>query len=240
MQVQIRFFATLRDRAGVSSAEIDLPEQATVASLIEALTDAYPRLREALDSTLIAINHEYAFPDDLLHNGDEVALFPPVSGGADWPEYFAITEQLLSIDEIVDHITSPETGAVCVFSGVVRGSTQRPEGVQVTEQLHYDAYNPMAETKLRQVATEIRERWPSVQGIGIVQRTGRLNVGETTVLIACAAGHRNDGCFEAAQYGINRLKEIVPVWKKEFGPDGSQWVEGHYQPTPDDVRSNTE
>jgi len=92
----------------------------------------------------------------------------------------------------------------------------------------------MALAKMRQVIAEIRAQWPLVQGIAVVQRVGTLAVGDPTVLIACASGHRDQGCFEAARYGIDRLKEIVPVWKKEIGADGSHWVEGHYAPTPDD------
>jgi molybdopterin synthase catalytic subunit len=120
---------------------------------------------------------------------------------------------------------------VCTFTGTVRGVSADHE----TAQLHYEAYTPMAEAKMKQVAAEIRERWPAVQGIAIVQRVGRLNVGEFTVLIAVSAGHRDQGVFEAARYGIDRLKEIVPVWKKEIGPGGEQWVEGHYRPTSSDV-----
>src|SRR5439155_1294872 len=123
-------------------------------------------------------------------------------------------------------ITSPETGAVCIFSGAVRGQTKVGADKLETTRLEYEAYEPMAVVKMQQVAAEIRERWPLVQGIAIVQRIGRLEVGEPTVLIACAAGHRDQGCFEAARYGIDRLKEIVPVWKKEVRPDGSSWVEG--------------
>src|SRR6185436_4457525 len=103
-----------------------------------------------------------------------------------------------------------------------------------TSRLEYGAYEPMAVAKMRQVAAEIREQWPLVQGIAIVQRVGALAVGEPTVLIACASAHRDQGCFEAARYGIDRLKEIVPVWKKEVGPDGTQWIEGPYKPTPED------
>ena len=235
MQIHIRFFATLRDRAGMNATDLDLPEGATVGVLLQVLSEEFPKLTSALETTLIAINHEYAFPDDPLSQGDEVALFPPVSGGQGRPEFFAVTADPLSIDEIMRRIAQPETGAVCVFSGVVRGRTTREGTTRETEQLHYEAYKHMAERKLHQVANEIRQRWPTVQGIGIVQRIGDLSVGETTVLIACASGHRNEGCFEAARYGIDRLKEIVPVWKQEIGPDGSAWVEGRYHPTPDDV-----
>jgi len=235
MQIHIRFFATLRDRAGTTATDLDLPDGATVEVLLQLLSDSYPKLKPALETTLIAINHEYAFPDDLLSQDDEVALFPPVSGGKGWPEFFAVTDESLNVDEIMKRITRPETGAVCIFSGAVRGTTTRKGKSRDTRQLHYEAYEPMAERKLRQVAEEIRQRWPTVQGIGIVQRIGSLTVGETTVLIACASGHRDEGCFEAARYGIDRLKEIVPVWKQEIGPDGSAWVEGHYRPTPDDI-----
>jgi molybdopterin synthase catalytic subunit len=111
----------------------------------------------------------------------------------------------------------------------VRGVTTRGQ-VHKTLYLEYEAYKPMAEAKMRQVAEEIRSRWPSVEGIAIVQRIGRLDAGTPTVLIACTAPHRDTGVFEAARYGIDRLKEIVPVWKKEVGLQGEEWVEGEYIP----------
>lgn len=239
MQIQVRFFATLRDRAGVEQTELMLDDTATVSTLLDRLADVYPALTPSLNSTLIAVNQEYAFPDEPLNEGDEVALFPPVSGGmgseAGWPEYFAVTADELDLNAILAHITRPETGGICTFTGAVRGITRQEGGEKDTTQLLYEAYGPMAQKKLEQVAREIRERFPKVQGIAIVQRLGQLEVGEVTVLVACASGHRNDGIFEAAHYGINRLKEIVPVWKKEIGPEGSEWVEGGYHPTPEDV-----
>jgi molybdopterin synthase catalytic subunit len=112
---------------------------------------------------------------------------------------------------------------------MVRGETRRGREF-TTEYLEYEAYQPMAEAKMRQVAAEIRERWPAVEGIVIVQRIGVLEPGTPTVLIACSAGHRDTGVFEAARYGIDRLKQIVPIWKKEVGPGGETWVEGEYYP----------
>ncbi len=112
---------------------------------------------------------------------------------------------------------------------MVRGQTARGQA-HTTVALEYEAYTPMAEAKIAQVADEIRMQWPEVEGIAIVQRIGRLNVGTPTVVIACTASHRDSGVFEAARYGIDRLKEIVPVWKKEIGPNGETWIEGHYQP----------
>lgn len=119
---------------------------------------------------------------------------------------------------------------MCLFSGFVRGQTRREGHMPQVTVLEYEAYEAMAHAKMHQVADEIRARWPLVQGIAIVQRVGRLSVGQTTVLIACASAHRDDGCFEAARYGIDRLKEIVPVWKKEIGPAGETWIEGQYRP----------
>ncbi len=114
---------------------------------------------------------------------------------------------------------------------MVRGATSRPGHQKQTVRLEYEAYEPMALAKMKQVADEIRVKWPLVQGIAIAQRIGVLSVGQNTVLIACSSGHRDDGCFEAARYGIDRLKEIVPVWKKEIGAEGETWIEGNYTPT---------
>lgn len=145
------------------------------------------------------------------------------------PIIFAITEEELDLNAVVAGITLPTTGAICVFTGTVRGLTARDHPHQ-TEYLEYEAYRPMAEAKMSQIAAEIRARWPAVEGIAIVQRIGRLNPGTPTVLIACSAAHRDSGVFEATRYGIDRLKEIVPVWKKEVGSHGESWVEGEYYP----------
>ncbi len=145
------------------------------------------------------------------------------------PNIYSITEDEIDINGLVDKITLTSTGAAAIFSGMVRGITERDDPHQTTY-LEYDSYIPMAEAMMKQVAGEIRERWPSIQGIAIVQRIGRLYPRTPTVLIACSAAHRDTGVFEAARYGIDRLKEIVPVWKKEVGPQGEEWVEGEYIP----------
>ncbi len=151
----------------------------------------------------------------------------------EFPTIFSITESALDLDDLLARITLPTTGAACIFSGMVRGVTARGEPHETTK-LEYEAYVPMAEEKMRQVGDEIRQRWPAVEGIVIVQRIGTLLPGTPTVLIACTAAHRNAGVFEAARYGIDRLKEIVPIWKKEFKPDGEDWIEGKYIPHPGD------
>jgi molybdopterin synthase catalytic subunit len=234
-QVTVLFFATLRERAGTSEASLALPVGAQVRDLKNELAERFPGLAPALDSALVAVNKAYAFDEDPIPGGAEVAIFPPVSGGSgnlvenNRPTIIAITDEKLDLDALMEQITLPSTGAACLFTGTVRGVTRRVDPHE-TEYLEYEAYRPMAEAKMRQVAEEIRSRWPSVEGIAIVQRVGRLSPGTPTVLIACSAGHRDTGVFEAARYGIDRLKEIVPVWKKEVRPDGEEWVEGEYIP----------
>ncbi|MDP2994587.1 MAG: molybdenum cofactor biosynthesis protein MoaE [Anaerolineales bacterium] len=149
----------------------------------------------------------------------------------DSPTIIFLTESELDLDALLARITLPTTGAAAIFTGMVRGQTSRGDAHE-TAYLDYEAYQPMAETKMRQVADEIRQKWPTIEGIAIVQRIGRLYPGTPTTLIACTSAHRNTGVFEAARYGIDRLKEIVPVWKKEIGPQGEEWVEGHYRPKP--------
>lgn len=145
-----------------------------------------------------------------------------------------VTEDVLDLDDLLARITLPSTGAAAIFTGMVRARTDRPGLPPETDYLEYEAYVPMAEDKMAQVAEEIRARWTAVEGIAIVQRIGRLYPGTPTVLIACTAAHRDTGVFEAARYGIDRLKEIVPIWKKEVGREGQTWVEGDYRPDPDD------
>ena len=237
MNVTILFFATLKERAGTERMAMELADHANVADLKTALSEHIPALEASLPTALVSVNREFAFPTDPLPPDAEVAIFPPVSGGQEPPTIVKVHTGPLSIDELTTGIVGATTGAVCVFSGIVRARTTRVEAHQQprdTEQLHYEAYVPMAEEKMQQVAGEIRARWPEVAGIIIVQRIGVLTPGTPTVLIACAGAHRDSGVFAAAQYGIDRLKEIVPVWKKEIGPEETAWVQGQYQPTRED------
>jgi molybdopterin synthase catalytic subunit len=149
----------------------------------------------------------------------------------DYPTIFSITDVEIDLNALLAKITLTSTGAAAIFTGMVRGETRRGEAHD-TEYLEYEAYIPMAEAKMKQVADEIRARWPVVEGIAIVQRIGKLYPKTPTVLIACTAAHRDTGVFEAARYGIDRLKEIVPIWKKEVSRNGEFWVEGEYTPKP--------
>lgn len=148
---------------------------------------------------------------------------------SEFPTIFSITESEIDLNDLLARITLASTGAAAIFTGMVRGVTSR-DTPHETEYLEYEAYVPMAEAKMKQVADEIRSKWPVIEGIAIVQRVGKLYPKTPTVLIACTAAHRDTGVFEAARYGIDRLKEIVPVWKKEVSPQGEEWVEGDYIP----------
>lgn len=239
MQINILFFATIRNLIGQKHLTLELDDSVdTIEQLRQEIINRYPDVTDNINIALTAINEEFAFNHDSIKDGDEVAFFPPVSGGSDEtsdrPEIFLLPTESINHDEFIASITTPKTGAVCLFSGMVRGKTNKDGHIPDTEYLEYEAYEPMALAKMKQVAQEIRQQWHKVEGIAIAQRIGRLEVGQNTVLIACSSPHRDDGCFEAARYGIDRLKEIVPVWKKEVGADGEAWIEGDYVPSNDD------
>lgn len=237
MEFEIRLFATLKDRAGQSSVRVSVDAPATVQTVLNALAAAYPALEPSLGTTLISVNKAFADVETAVSANDEIALFPPVSGGSGdlpHPTHFAITAEPLDMPAIHQKLTQPDVGAIVSFSGSVRGQTSRDGMPPDTIYLEYEAYSEMAELKMAQIAREIWEGWPSVKGIAIVQRIGKLGIGESTTYVACASGHRDQGVFEAVRYGIDRLKEIVPVWKKEVGPQETVWVEGKYRPTSKD------
>jgi len=234
-QVRVLFFALLKDKIGAGKQTYDLPDQATLQDLRAEISRRHPAAAPAMGTALASINQEFAFNEEMLPPDSEVGFFPPVSGGS-FPTIIQVTEAVIDLDELLEQITLVTTGAACIFTGMVRGVTRRGEAHQ-TSRLEYEAYLPMAEAKMRQVAQEIRTRWPEVEGIAIVQRVGSLDPKTPTILIGCTAAHRDTGVFEAARYGIDRLKEIVPIWKKEIGPDGEEWIEGEYRPTPEDKAS---
>lgn len=230
---RILFFATLRDITGTREVTLEISPGSRISDIKSIVLQKYPALQKNMETIIVAMNHEFAFDEQLVADGAEVALFPPVSGGVDiqanLPTLILIQDDEIDINYVVTKITQPTTGAVSVFTGIVREITNR--GIEhQTEYLLYDAYKGMAEKKMIQIATEIRARWKDIEGIALIQRTGRLIPGAVSVVIACSSSHRDSGIFEAAKYGINRLKEIVPVWKKEVNASGEEWVEGEYLP----------
>lgn len=237
IRVQLRFFASLRQVVGEASQERELASGATVADLMAGLIREYPRLSAAAGAVYVAINRAYSGQDTVLRDGDEVALFPPVSGGQrgdapggqDVVKLFEITTRPLSLDEVAGRVAGITRGAITVFAGVVRGETEnapaRGGDTLHTDHLEYEAYLEMAEPMLAEIGAEVRSRWPQIEAVSIVHRVGRLEVSEPSVVIAVAAAHRQR-TFEACSYAIERLKAVVPIWKKEVGSDGQWWVEG--------------
>ncbi len=238
MELEIRLYATLRDKVGKARISLAFEEGKTVKELVLAVKDQYPMMSEGVDSAVVSVNRAFATFDTPINEGDEIAMFPPVSGGSDFPHptYFALAEEAPDLNEINRALVRPDVGAIVTFAGAVRGETNRDGMPPQTIELEYESYSEMALERMGQIAHEIWEKFPDVKGVAIIQRVGRLAVSDATTLVACAAGHRDQGAFEAARYGIDRLKEIVPVWKKEISHDDSVWVEGSYVPTAADNR----
>jgi molybdopterin synthase catalytic subunit len=229
VRVTVRLFASLRDAVGEECLVEEFDDApVTVALLRERLGESQPTLRPHLERVAVAVNEEYALdPATAIGDGDTVALIPPISGGGVTPLYL-VTREVLQPGPLRDAVTTPSSGAVVVFEGVVRN---HHEGHDVIR-LEYEAYELMADRQLRAVAEETLASFAEreVHNIGIHHRFGMLEVGETSLLVAVSAAHRQDA-FEAALRAVDRVKETVPVWKREWGPDGAQWQEG-VQPKP--------
>ena len=217
-RLKVLFFASCREAAGRREADLEFDGPLTVAGVLETLCRDHPSLRPLSGILQVAVNAEYASRDAPLRDGDEIALIPPVSGGSG--DLFRIVTGAIALDALQDLVRTPEDGAVVTFSGTVRGRT----GDRETSYLEYEAYPEMAEGVMARLAAEARQRWP-VGRIGILHRVGRLEIGEISILVSVAAGHRREA-FEACHHLVDRLKEVVPVWKKEVGPGGEYWVEG--------------
>ncbi|MBI4574044.1 MAG: molybdopterin converting factor subunit 1 [candidate division NC10 bacterium] len=215
MKVRVRLFASAKDIVGQREVLLDLPEGTTAAGLLQRLAADHPGLRGLAPSIRLAVNREYVEGSRLLAEGDEVAFIPPVSGGAD---LYEITESHLSLDRLAAAVGRNTSGAVASFLGIVR-EFARGRRVQYLE---YDAYPEMATATMRQIGDEIRRRWP-VDVIAMLHRVGRLGIGEASIAIAVSSPHRREA-LEACAYAIERVKEIVPIWKKEVWTDGAEWI----------------
>ena len=219
MKAKVRLFARLADLAGTRETEVELGEGLSVAEAFRVLCQRFPEMADHAGSLMYAVNAEYVTPDHPLRAGDELALIPPVSGGG-FEGLFEVTADPLDPQRLIKHVRRDESGAVAVFLGVVRDNSR---GRRVLY-LEYDAYPEMATRVMRQIAEEAMARWP-VTGIGMQHRTGRLEIGETSLLIAVSSPHRK-AAFEACHHLVDRFKEAVPVWKKEVWEGGEVWIEG--------------
>jgi MoaE-MoaD fusion protein len=236
MHVRVLPFGILKESLGGSAMACELPDGATVADLLEKLAAGRRAGSSAADLRGIAVgvNAEYASASHVLREGDEVALLPPVSGGStldesreDLPEHIELTREGIDADKHVNASKRPEDGAVVTFDGVVRNNSRGRQ----TLYLEYEAYEEMALRQMRELAGQARERF-QIRHVTIVHRLGRLEIGETSVLIVVAAAHRAEA-FEANRWIIDTLKQTVPIWKKEFFADGAVWAPG--EPFPAEV-----
>ena len=220
MKVRVVLFAKPRELVGQPNVELALPAGATAADAWSQLSTRYD-LGPLPRSFRCAVNSEYAGWDDPLKEGDELAVIPPVSGGAvrERRGVVALSEELLDPTAIARRIRSDADGALVVFQGIVR---EHSRGKQVRA-LAYEAYGSMAQKQIEQLADEARRRWP-ILDLTIVHRTGTLQVGEISVVIAVAASHRGEA-FDACEWLIDELKHTVPIWKKEVYTEGEAWID---------------
>lgn len=227
MRVRVLFFGQLREIVGAPEESAELSEGAKLEDLFERYGRRFPKFAEFRPSIAASINQEYAESKAALANGDEVAFLPPVSGGEiDTDDIFRLLRKPIEAREIIEALKAPEDGALVVFDGFVRDNFKG----QQTLYLEYEAYEPMAWAKIREIGAQIRQKFP-IRRLAIVHRLGRLEIGETSVFIAIASAHRA-AAFDACRYAIDTLKRTVPIWKKEFFADGAVWAEG--EPVPEE------
>lgn len=227
MRVRVLFFGQLKEIVGLAQDDAELSEGARVEDLFERYGRRFPKLAEFRPSVAASLNQEYAEWRTPLAAGDEVAFLPPVSGGqqaAVAEDIFLLVREAIQPRELIESLKAPEDGAVVVFDGFVRNNFKGRQ----TLHLEYEAYEPMAYAKMRAIGAEIRAKF-SVHRIAIVHRLGRLEIGETSILIAVSSAHRA-AAFDACRYAIDTLKRTVPIWKKEFFAGGAVWAEGEALP----------
>ena len=234
MRVQVLFFGVLKDMVGRGEDALELQDGATLADVLSHYEERVPKIREVLHTVALSVNQHYAGPGAVLGDGDEVALLPPVSGGTS-PESdakirtarAAIVRERIDSQAILEQIKRPEDGAAVLFDGVVRNNTRGRQ----TLYLDYEAYEEMALQQMEGLAAQAIEKF-GVRDVAIVHRLGRLEIGETSVLIVVASAHRGPA-FEACRWVIDTLKRSVPIWKKEFFVDGAVWADG--EPFPEEI-----
>lgn len=231
MRVRVLFFGMLKDITGCANEVLDLAEGATVKDLLAHYRQRVPRLDAYAASLALAVNQQYAAASTVLHDNDEVGLLPPVSGGAPDAQparsRAVLVRERIRAPQIIEAIKQPSDGAVCVFDGIVRDNSRGRR----TLYLDYEAYEPMAARQMETLIAEAITRFP-IRDAVIVHRLGRLEIGETSVLIAVASAHRA-AAFDACRWIIDTLKKTVPIWKKEYFADGAVWADG--EPFPPEI-----
>ena len=216
VKIRVLFFGAARDAVDTNPLEISLDAPATVSSAFQNLVERFSGLERFGRSLLFAVNQEYATPETVLQENDELAVFPPVSGGSH--DFFELTTETIDVGAVARRVVLPECGATVTLDGYAREWTKGKR----TLYLVYEAYGPMALTEMQRLGVEAHERF-DIAHLGIVHRTGRLEIGETSVVIAASAPHRQ-AAFQACEWAIKELKRTVPIWKKEIFEDGEEWV----------------
>jgi MoaE-MoaD fusion protein len=229
MEIRVLFFGVLKDLAGRGSDTLTLPDFATAGDVLGHY-EQVPAMTGRLKSIAISVNQEYARPELQLKPGDEVALLPPVSGGVDAPLVKLIRERIVPHD-IVPAMEKPEDGAIVIFDGIVRSNSRGRR----TLYLDYDSYEDMALKQLRELAARALQQF-AIRNVAIVHRLGRLEIGESSILIAVFSAHRA-AAFDACRWLIDTLKKTVPIWKKEHFADGAVWADG--EPFPEQLAAGT-
>jgi molybdopterin synthase catalytic subunit len=230
MKINVLLFGVLKDIAGRSRETVELEEGARVSDVLAYYSRTVPRFGAMIPALAISVSQEYARPDRALREGDEVGLLPPVSGGSEdvhGGEVVIVREPIDTL-AVVARLKHPADGATVVFDGIVRDNTRGRR----TLYLEYEAYEAMALKQMRSLAAESRTRF-SVRAVSIVHRLGRLEIGETSVLIVVSSAHRGVA-FEACRWMIDTLKKTVPIWKKEYFEDGAVWADG--EPFPEEIQ----
>ncbi len=224
MEIRVLFFGMLKDWAGQSADSLSLPENATLGDVLQHYEARIPRLKDFAASIAMSVNQEYAGPEFRLKSGDEIGLLPPVSGGN---VHACIVRDRIDSQARLQAIKRPEDGAAVVFDGVVRNHTRGRR----TLFLDYEAYEDMALKQMEGLAEQAMRQF-GVRDVQIVHRLGRLEIGETSVLILVASAHRA-AAFDACRWLIDTLKRTVPIWKKEYFEDGAVWADG--EPFPAEI-----
>jgi molybdopterin synthase catalytic subunit len=219
MKIKVLFFGVTKDLTGLQEEQAEFPEGSSLDGLWGRYATRFPRLNDLSSVLLMAVNQEIAVRTRILQDGDEVAFLPPVSGGSGG-DYYLLTRCPIPTADLVRQQKAPQDGAVVTFEGVVRNNSAGRR----TLYLEYEAYEPMAIRKMEEIGGEVRREF-AIDHIGMMHRLGRVEIGETSVVIIVTAAHRR-AAFGACQFAIDRLKQIVPIWKKEYFEDGSVWAEG--------------